>query len=139
MHYRLGRSVRIPPKYRPLGAIDPLTGVDLSTPITIDNSTGQPVDTSTDTSGGGTSTTPGWLNTLVTGVTQFALGAQQAQRVNQLNQINIQRAAAGLPPLNVDIAGPGVSVGASPALQTAIYVGLGIAGVFVLSSMFKRR
>ena len=139
MHYRLSRPVKIPPKYRPLGAIDPLTGVDLSTPITIDNTTGQPVDTSTDTSGGGTSTTPGWLNTLVTGATQFMLGQQQAQRINQLNQINIQRAAQGLPPLNVDMAGPGVSVGVSSQLQTVIYIGLGIAGLFVVSSMLKRR
>lgn len=139
MHYRLSSPVRIPPKYRPLGAIDPLTGVDLSTPITIDNSTGQPVDTSTDTSGGGTSTTPGWLNTLVSGVTQFALSAEQAKNVNQLNQINIQRAAQGLPPLNVPIAGAGVSVGASPQLQTVLYIGLGIAGLFVVSSMLKRR
>lgn len=136
MHYRTGRT---PPPYRPLGAIDPLTGVDLSTPITIDSSTGQPVDTSTDTSGGGTSTTPGWLSTLVTGATQFALGAQQAQRVNQLNAINIQRAAQGLPPLNVDIAGPGVSVGVSSQLSTVMYIGLGIAGLFVVSQMFKRR
>ena len=134
MHYRMNR---VPPRYRPLGAIDPLTGVDLSTPITIDASTGQPVDTST--SGGGTSTTPGWLSTLVSGVTQFALGAQQAQRVNQLNQINIQRAAQGLPPLNVDIAGPGVSVGVSSGVQTMIYVGLGIAGLYVVSQMVKRR
>lgn len=138
MHYRLSRPVRIPPKYRPLGAIDPATGVDLSTPITIDDS-GQPVDTSTDTSGGGTSTTPGWLNTLVSGVTQFALSAQQAKNVNQLNQINIQRAAQGLPPLNVPIAGAGVQVGASPQLQTMLYIGLGIAGLFVVSTMLKRR
>ena len=138
MHYRLGR---VPPRYRPLagrsplGAIDPLTGVDLSAPITIDSSTGQPV---TDTSGGGTSTTPGWLSTLVTGATQFMLGQQQAQRVSQLNQINIQRAASGLPPLNVDMAGPGVSVGVSSGLQTMMYVGLGIAGLYVVSQMVKR-
>lgn len=138
MHYRLGRPARVPPPYRALGDIDPLTGVDTSIPITIDASTGQPVDSSS-TSGGGTSTTPSWLNTLVTGVTQFALGAQQAQNVSQLNQINIQRAAQGLPPLNVPIAGAGVSVGASPALQNVLYIGLAIAGVFVLSSMFKRR
>lgn len=139
MHYRLSRPVRIPPKYRPLGAIDPVTGYDPSMPITIDNSTGQPVDTSTDTSGGGTSTTPGWLNTLVTGATQFMLGQQQAQRINQLNQINIQRAAQGLPPLNVDMAGPGVSVGVSSQLQTVMYIGLGIAGLFVVNSILKRR
>jgi hypothetical protein len=136
MHYRIGR-IAVPPRYRPLGAIDPLTGVDLSTPITIDGSTGQPVDTST--SGGGTSSTPGWLSTLVSGATEFMLGKQQADRVNQLNQINIQRAAQGLPPLSVDMAGPGVSVGVSSGVQTMMYVGLGIAGLFVVSQMFKRR
>ena len=134
MHYRLNRA---PPRYRPLGAIDPLTGVDTS-PVTIDSSTGLPVDTPTDMSGGGTSTTPGWLTTLVSGVTQFALGAQQVQRLNQLNQINIQRAAQGLPPLNVDIAGPGVSVGVSSGVQTMIYIGLGIAGLYVVSQMTKK-
>lgn len=137
MHYRTNRP-RIPPRYRPLGAIDPATGVDLS-PITIDATTGQPVDPATDTSGGGTSTTPGWLSTLVTGATQFMLGQQQAQRVNQLNQINIQRAAQGLPPLSVDMAGPGVSVGVSSGVQTAMYIGLGIAGLYVVSQMVKRR
>ena len=136
MHYRTGRTV-IPPRYHPLGAIDPLTGVDISTPITIDASTGAPV--STDTSGGGNSTTPGWLSTLVSGATEFMLGQQQAQRINQLNQINIQRAAAGLPPLNVDMAGPGVSVGVSSGVQTIMYVGLGIVGLYVVSQMVKRR
>lgn len=133
MRYNLNMPTVVPPKYRPLGA------------LVIDPNTGLPVDTSSSstssasTSGGGTSTTPSWLNTLVTGVTDFALSAQQAKNIDQLNQINIQRAAQGLPPLNVPIAGAGVQVGASPALQTALYVGLGIAAVFVVGSILKRR
>ena len=138
MHYRLSRPVRIPPAYRPLGALgDISTGFDPMQPIPAIDAALQ-TDT-TSTSGGGTSTTPGWLNTLVTGATQFMLGQQQAQRISQLNAINIQRAQQGLPPLSVDMAGPGVSVGVSPQLQTALYIGLGIAGIFVVGSMLKRR
>jgi hypothetical protein len=137
MHYRLNR---VPARYRPLGdLIDPSTGADISTPITIDSSDTSTGDTSTGNTSTGTSTTPSWLNTLVTGATQFMLGQQQAQRINQLNQINIQRAAQGLPPLNVEMAGPGVSVGVSSGVQTIMYIGLGIAGLYVVSKILKRR
>jgi hypothetical protein len=135
MHYRLNR---VPARYRPLGdIIDPFSGADISTPITIDSSNSG--DTSTGNTSTGTSTTPSWLNTLVTGATQFMLGKQQADRINQLNQINIQRAAQGLPPLNVEMAGPGVSVGVSSGVQTVMYIGLGIAGLYVVSKILKRR
>jgi hypothetical protein len=138
MHFR--QPARIPPRYRPLGAIDPTTGLDSSTGLSasdmsaIDSAAASDGSTST-----ANSTTPSWLNTLVTGATQFMLGQQQAQRINQLNAINIQRAQQGLPPISVDMAGPGVSVGVSSGVQTAMYIGLGIAGLFVLTQMFKRR
>ncbi len=133
MHYRVARRPNLG------DYVDPTTGLTVTDSSAI-NSAASATDTSgtgsTNTSG---SSSPSWLSTLVTGATQFMLGQQQAQRINQLNQINIQRAAQGLPPLNVDMAGPGVSVGVSSGVSTIAYIGLGIAGLFVLSQMFKRR
>lgn len=83
---------------------------------------------------------PGWLTPLVTGITSFFTGKQQLDTINQVNQINIQRAAAGLPPISVPIAGPQVNVGVSSDVQNLlIYGGLGIGAIWLLTSFMKRR
>ena len=98
----------------------------------------------TDSSGttdSSTSSTPSWLQNLVTGATQFVEGQQQMSAIAQVNQINIQRAAAGLPPISVPTLGaPSVNVGLSPDVQALLlYGGLAFAGVWLFTSFMKHR
>jgi hypothetical protein len=61
-----------------------------------------------------------------------------AQR--RLLNIQIQRAAQGLPPLDSSQYGLGVSVGVSPEItRIAWVVGLGLLGVLVLGQLSRRR
>lgn len=100
---------------------------------------GDTTDTTGTTDSSGTST-PSWLQNLVTGATQFVVGQQQMSALNQLNQINMQRAAAGLPPLPAStLVQPGVQVGLSPDLQNMLlFGGLGIAALWAFG-VFARR
>lgn len=87
----------------------------------------------------GAPSTPAWLQNIGTNITQFLVGRQQLQTVSEINQINIQRAAAGLPPISPSLAQPGVNVGLSPDLQNLlIYGGLGVAALWVFSTVMKR-
>jgi hypothetical protein len=98
---------------------------------------GQTADSSASTD---TSTSPGWLQNLITGITQYKVGQQQLDAISQVNQINIQRAAAGLPPIPVpQLGSPSVNVGLSPDVQNLlIYGGIGILGLMALSVVMKR-
>jgi hypothetical protein len=100
--------------------------------------------TTTDTTGTTDSTaagSAGWLQNLITGITQYQVNQQQLTAISQINQINIQRAAAGLPPLPVPTLGaPSVNVGLSPQTQTLlIYGALGIGALILLNTLVKRR
>lgn len=95
---------------------------------------------STGTTDSSSTGTPDWLANLTTGVTNFFVGRQQLQTIDEINQINIQRAAAGLPPINPNIAQPGVQVGLSSGTQQLlVYGALGIGALFVLNMFMKRR
>ena len=58
----------------------------------------------------------------------------------QLNQINVQRARMGLPPIDVSAYGTGVRVGLAPQTQQlVIYGGLALLAVMVFQTVMKRR
>lgn len=100
---------------------------------------GQTTD-DTGTTDSSSTATPAWLANLTTGITNFFVGRQQLQTIDEINQINIQRAAAGLPPINPNIAQPGVQVGLSSQTQTLlVYGALGIGALVVLNMFMKRR
>jgi hypothetical protein len=79
--------------------------------------------------------TPSWLTQLASAATSVTnLVSQQ-----QLNQINIQRAAQGLAPLPQSVIGPTATVGLSSDVQNLlIYGGLAFAGLFMLNLALKR-
>jgi hypothetical protein len=83
----------------------------------------------------------GWLQNLITGITQYKVGQQQLDAISQVNQINIQRAAAGLPPIAMPTLGqPGVNIGLSSDVQTLLMYGaLGVGALVVLNMFLKRR
>jgi hypothetical protein len=82
------------------------------------------------------STTPSWLTSLATAGTQIEnVIAQQ-----QLNTINIQRAAAGLAPLPSSVVGPTATVGlSSDTKDLLMYGGLAFGALFLLNAFLKRR
>jgi hypothetical protein len=100
---------------------------------------GQTTDDS-GTTDSSTTSTPSWLQNLVTGFTQYKLNQQQIDQINQINQVNIQRAAQGLPPLPVPTFSPGINVGLTSDTQTLLlYGGLGVAALWIFSTMMRRR
>jgi hypothetical protein len=56
----------------------------------------------------------------------------------QLNQINVNRAKQGLPPINTSAYGTGVNVGLNPQTQQlVIYGGLALLAVLLITSFTK--
>lgn len=98
--------------------------------------------TSTDTTdtGPGGAAAPGWLQTLITGATQLELTQQSISNAQQINAINIQRAAAGLPPINPPLtSGPTVNVGLSQNTQTLLLYGaLAVGALILVNTLLKR-
>lgn len=74
-----------------------------------------------------------WLDLLGKGLTTL--------QTYQLNQINVERAKLGLPPIDTSAyTGVGVRVGLSPQTQQlVIYGGLALLAVLVFQSVMKRR
>jgi hypothetical protein len=74
------------------------------------------------------------------GATQ--LSKQQLNTQQQITNIQLQRAQAGLPPLNIDTAGlglPGINVGVSSSTQNTILLFAAIlGGAFIIPKLFKR-
>ena len=75
-------------------------------------------------------------------------GLDLAQKVLTLNQIkklqdvNLDRVRRGLAPLPDSVyrqVQPGVTVGVSPAMDKFIWIGLGLVGIFIITSMAKSR
>jgi len=117
-------------------------GADIqNTPITV---SADPTIANASTGGASSS----WLSSIGTAVsaaTQAYLGIQQSKDAQTLFDTNLQRAQAGLAPLNANptaygITSPTVNVGLSPGVQSlAIYGGLGLLGVFAFSAIMKHR
>ena len=105
------------------------------------DTTPTPSTTPVATSGG----SPSWVNSLLQLATGGLTVYEQAQAQKQLNTLNTQSAAQGLPPLTPDQAGIApptaqVSVGLSSDVQKLLmYGGVGLLGFLVLSSVLKRR
>lgn len=81
----------------------------------------------------GQSTTPSWF--------ELAKQGLSALQTYQLNQINVERAKLGYPPIDVSqYTGVGVRVGFAPQTQQLlIYGGLALLAVMVFQSVMKRR
>lgn len=101
--------------------------------IWVDEDTGGTVTVDSSQVDPKTNRSPGWIE-----MGQQALTALQTY---QLNQINIQRAKMGLPPIDVSqYSGVGVRVGIAPQTQQLlIYGGLALLAVMVFQSVMKRR
>lgn len=71
----------------------------------------------------------------------FASKGLTAVQTFQLNQINVERAKMGLPPIDTSqYTGVGVRVGLAPQTQQLIiYGGLALLAVLVFQSVMKRR
>lgn len=74
-----------------------------------------------------------WLDLINKGLTIY--------QTQQLNQINVERARMGLPPIDTSqYTGVGVRVGLAPQTQQLlIYGGLALLAVLVFQSVMKRR
>jgi len=79
------------------------------------------------------STANSWLDLVSKGLTVY--------QTQQLNQINVERARMGLPPIDTSqYTGVGVRVGLAPQTQQLlIYGGLALLAVMVFQSVMKRR
>lgn len=70
---------------------------------------------------------------------QLATSALTALQTYQLNQINVQRATQGLPPINTAAYGMGVNVGLTQDTQKLVmYGGLALLAFLVFNSLSKR-
>lgn len=95
--------------------------------------------TGTDTGAGGG---PSLLQQLITGFTQYKLGQQQLSTADQVTQMQLARAKAGLPPLNIDtstLGVPSVSVGLSSGTQSLLMYGLLGIGALIAFNLFTKR
>ena len=84
------------------------------------------------------------LSKLLTSASQVYIAKNQLDAQNKIIDTQLARAKQGLPPLNINPAQygitPTVSVGVAPGLQTMLlWGGLGIAGIFLISSFMKHR
>jgi hypothetical protein len=69
-----------------------------------------------------------WLN--------LATSALTALQTFQLNQINVNRARQGLPPLNTASSGTGINVGLNPQTQQLVmYGGIALLAILLINSM----
>ena len=89
-------------------------------------------------------TTSNTISNIIAGISQAWLAKTQADTVTKVNDIQIQRAQAGLPPLDISTLGlnvPQVNVGVAPGTLKA--GGLGLAGLLLggglLWALFGRR
>ena len=94
-------------------------------------------DTTTDT----TATSPSWIDQLAQGFAQYKLAQNQLSTQQQITALQLQRAQAGLPPLNIDpstLGVPSVSVGLSAGTQQLVTYGIfGLLGLLALKLVFK--
>lgn len=63
-------------------------------------------------------------------------------QIRNLQKVNLDRVRRGLSPLDPSVyrqVQPGVNVGISPAMDKFVWIGLGIAGIFVLMQLTGSR
>lgn len=96
--------------------------------VWVDEQTGKVIDSDPSQSG-----IQSWIDLAAKGLT--------AVQTFQLNQINVERAKLGLPPIDTSqYTGVGVRVGLAPQTQQLlIYGGLALMAVLVFQSVMKRR
>lgn len=66
----------------------------------------------------------------ITNALPSIMGTYQAK---QLVDVNIERAKAGLPPIDGSGISPQVNVGVSPTVNTLLWAGLGVGALFLLT------
>lgn len=118
--------------------------VDLSLPAPDVSSVTTPTIDISDAANSGDASTSStsWIGDLVKGVSSLYLTKQQADIQQQVVNTQLQRAAAGLPPLPASLANlgvPQVNVGLSAGTGGGIAVALGVGGLLLLLSMLKRK
>ena len=94
-------------------------------------------------SGTGSSSLTSWLTALVGGASQLYLTKSQLDTAQQVTNLQLQRAQAGLPPLNIDMTKmgvPSVAVGLSSSTQSLVtYALIGGGLLFLVMSMGGRK
>lgn len=81
---------------------------------------------------------------LVLGVSQAYLTYEQMQAQKKVMALQLERARAGLPPLDINmeqygLTGPQVSVGLSPTTRNLLIAGgIGLGAVYLLPKLLKR-
>lgn len=99
--------------------------------------------TSTDTTPADTSSSGGWFASALQDFAQFKLAQQQLNTTNQITALQLQRAKAGLPPLNIDpstLGVPSLSVGLSPGVQQILQIGVFAAlGLMAINTLARHR
>lgn len=84
------------------------------------------------------------IKDIVLAASQAYLTVEQMKAQRKVMDMQLQRAQAGLAPLDINmesygLTGPSVSVGISPATKNLlIYGGLGLAGVYLFGKFLKR-
>jgi|SRR5882724_96011 len=85
----------------------------------------------------------GSVSNILNGVLQAGLTLNSLSTAKQVTQLQLQRAQAGLPPLNIDMSRmgvPAVNVGLSASTsQLFMYGGLALLGVLLLGGLSGRR
>ena len=146
----MNRYGRVTRRLSGLGDTTPANGSDVFIQdVSFDPSTvatPAPVVTADSTGADGSAATPSWVQSIgaaITAATTGYLTVSQTQAQQQILQTNLQRAAAGLPPLpytaaQLGVMGPTLNVGLSSATLTPIlYLGGGIALLALLASAMK--
>jgi len=101
---------------------------------TVDSSVAPPIGPTIDTAsaantGGGTSTpTTSWIGSLIQGATQLFTTQQQLQTASAITNLQLQRAQAGLAPLNIGMNANGIPTfsGMAAGSSTLLLVGGGL-------------
>lgn len=105
-------------------------------------------ETTSTTAASTTGTSPTWMQTvqnIVTAAGQAWLTKEQVEAQQKILKMQLDRAANGLAPLDIDprdygIGGPSVSVGFAPGTQKMlIYGGLGLAALLFLPRLLGSR
>jgi hypothetical protein len=85
-------------------------------------------------------TSSNWWDRLVTAIPSTITSVAQGYFQWQAMQTNLQRAKAGLPPINTAAYAPGVNVGLTPQTSNLLMYGaLGIGALILVTSLSKSR